>query len=62
MEKSGKSLREIAKEIDVSHVTLARLMKARTLDDYNLGAEVVDKLCKYFKCKSITDILIFKKS
>lgn len=60
-EESGKSLREIAKDVGVSHVTLARLAQAKSSNDYNVGADVLDKLSKYFECKNINELIELKQ-
>lgn len=59
-EKSGKSYRQLAGEIGLAYVTIAKIANARTAKDYDLGSRVIDKLCRYFKCKP-EDVLQYRK-
>lgn len=49
------TLREIAEATDVHRNTLTRFANDR---NYNAGLDVVDRLCRYFKCE-VSDLLEF---
>lgn len=59
IEKRGydqTSYRKLSKEIGISHVTLWQMLNER----YNPSLEMLDRLCKFFKCKP-GDILVHMK-
>lgn len=56
----GYSARKLATEAGIGHNTAALLMKARTHHDYNVGADILDKLCHALKCQ-VGDILQYRK-
>ena len=60
IENTGLSYREISKLTGVSHVTLMRLAKAKSHLDYNVTVDILEKLSRYFKCKSITELIEIK--
>jgi DNA-binding Xre family transcriptional regulator len=50
IEKRGHgkaSYRKLAREIGISHVTLWQMLREK----YNPSLEMLDKLCKFFKCR-----------
>lgn len=51
-----KSLRSIAKEMGISHVTLWDLLHKK---NYNPSLAMLDRLCEFFKCKP-GDLLEYK--
>lgn len=55
----GKTDRELAKEIGVSHVAIWKMRtgwKDKNSYPYNVSLEVLDRLCKFFKC-DVGDII-----
>jgi len=56
-ESHGVSNRELARQIGISHVVLFKMRNNRP---YNAGLRVIDKLCKFFKCK-VGDVLEYRK-
>jgi DNA-binding Xre family transcriptional regulator len=46
---SGKSLRKLEKEIGIGYVTLHKLSKASTLNDYVVCTDSLDKICRFFQ-------------
>ncbi len=46
--------RELSKETGIAQSTLVRLRKGKT---QRVDLNVLDSLCKYFKCRSINEIL-----
>lgn len=61
IEKSGLSYRRIAIDTRLSHPTIMRLAKAKTPDDYNVSADILERLCKYFGCKSLNELVEYRK-
>lgn len=59
-DQRGFSARGLAKEAQISPNTVAMLMKAKTHKDYNVCADVIDKICRVLKCK-LGDLLEYKK-
>ncbi|MFA4971713.1 MAG: helix-turn-helix domain-containing protein [bacterium] len=59
----GKSDRVLATELGISHVALWKLRtgwKDKDSKPYNPSLEMLDRLCKFFKCK-VGDILEYRK-
>lgn len=59
----GKSDRELAKELGISHVALWKLRTGWRDKDgkpYNPSLEMLDRLCRFFKCQ-VGDILKYKQ-
>lgn len=59
----GKSDRQLAAELGISHVALWKLRTGwKDKDDkpYNPSLEMLDRLCKFFKCQ-VGDILEYRK-
>ena len=59
----GKSDRRLAKELGVSHVALWKLRtgwKDKDGKPYNPSLEMLDRLCRYFKCR-VGDVLEYKR-
>ena len=46
---SGKTYRELAKEMGLSYATVSKLFHAKTQADYELTVYALDKICRYFK-------------
>ena len=44
----GVSYRKLAQEIGISHLPLWKMAKG---ESYNPSLEMLDKLCRFFKCK-----------
>jgi len=66
MDKSphkGKSDRVLAKELGISHVALWKLRtgwKDKEGKPYNPSLEMLDRLCKFFKCQ-VGNILTYRR-
>lgn len=59
----GKSDRQLAAELGISHVALWKLRtgwKDKDGKPYNPSLEMLDRLCSFFKCK-VGDILEYRK-
>lgn len=56
-ETRGKSNRQLAKEIGISHVALYKMRKGLP---YNPSLEMLDRLCCFFKCR-IGDVLEYRR-
>lgn len=60
----GRSDRQLAAELGISHVALWKLRtgwKDKEGKPYNPSLEMLDRLCKFFKCQ-VGDILKFKNT
>lgn len=44
----GVSYRKLSKEIGISHLPLWKMVNG---EEYNPSLEMLDKLCRFFKCK-----------
>lgn len=53
----GVSYRKLAKEIGISHLPIWKMVNGEA---YNPSLEMLDKLCRFFKCNP-GDILEYKK-
>ena len=51
------SYRKLAKQVGISHLPLWKMVKG---EPYNPSLDMLDKLCRFFKCKP-GDILEYKK-
>ena len=60
IKKEDRSIRQIAKDMGISHVSLSRIAKAKTPDDYIICSDVIDKMCRYFNCQP-GELLVFRK-
>lgn len=59
----GKSDRQLAKELGISHVAMWKLRTGwvdKEGKPYNPSLEMLDRLCKFFKCQ-VGDILVYRK-
>ncbi len=61
VKKKGLSYRKLAEAIGLNFTTLHRLAKAKTLKDFNIRADTIDKICAFFNCKP-WDFIEYKKS
>jgi len=50
--------RRLAKEMGISHVPLWKMLNGKP---YNPSLEMLDKLCRFFKCR-VDDILRYSKT
>ena len=60
IKKSGQSYRAIARATGISHPTLLRLANANSSKDYNVTVDVLEKLCVFFECNSIEDLIEYR--
>ena len=51
------SYRKLSKEIGISHLPLWKMVKG---ESYNTSLDMLDKLCRFFRCKP-GDILEYRK-
>lgn len=59
----GKSDRVLATELGISHVALWKLRtgwKDKSGKPYNPSLEMLDRICKFFKC-NVGDVLFYRK-
>lgn len=60
LKKKGLSARALALKAGISPNTAALLVGAKTQKDYNVCADIMDKICMALDCH-LEDILEFKK-
>lgn len=56
----GLSARQLAAAAGISPNTAALLIKAKSHRDYNVSADVLDKICNVFGCR-LKNILEYRK-
>lgn len=61
IKKSELSYRRIAIDTGLSHPTIMRLAKAKSPGDYNVSADILERLCKYFGCKSLNELVEYRR-
>lgn len=60
VKKKGLSARGLAAKAGISPNTAALLIKAKSHEDYNVTADVIDRICYVLGCR-VEDILEHKK-
>lgn len=60
IKEDGRSYRELANKIGISYRTFALLAKAKTHADIVISTVILNKLCRFFKCK-VNDLIEYSE-